>query len=114
MRLIESWCSAHIHGADFFIDHRLAYCRKEEDGEREKDSWKDNRGGMSEAQEARKWHAPRHFPLPSPTYQGRWKRLSRKPPPCTPSPLGQFGTQVEDLRDGLCMQVMNRKTDIWQ
>jgi hypothetical protein len=36
------------------------------------------------------------------------------PPPDTPSPLGQFGTQVEDLRDGLCMEVMSRKTDIGQ
>jgi hypothetical protein len=55
--------------------------------------------------------------LPSPlTYLSRQVEEVKQeaPPPCTPSPLGQFGTQVEDLRDGLCMQVMNRKTDIWQ
>jgi hypothetical protein len=39
--------------ADFFIDHRPACCEKEEYGEREKDSWKYNRGGMSRAQDSR-------------------------------------------------------------
>ncbi len=87
-------------------------CKKEGDEKKRKTGEKGNNGGRSRGAHVA---CPAALPPPpSPTYQVRWKRYSRKFPLSPPPQLVQFPESAEDFRDSLWMEVKSKKTDIRQ